>query len=138
MGAPPPVVSRKPHAGVGRDPPGCKVRGSGRPLHVQEELPTGLGPAPVRACLHPYPPGLDPSPGMEAIGATPRREALPPSPQLPGAPAPRGRTHLRREAAWGTWSSGTRHRARTLARAAPRPGSPRRSALCRPAEARAE
>lgn len=84
MGAPPPVVSRKPHAGVGRDPPGCKVRGSGRPLHVQEELPTGLGPAPVRACLHPYPPGLDPSPGMEAIGATPRREALPPA--LPTAP----------------------------------------------------
>lgn len=138
MGAPPPVVSRKPHAGPDRGPPGCKVKGFWRPLHVQEELPTGLGLAPVRPCLQPSPPRLDPSLGIRAPGTTPRPEAT--SPALPTStrrsrppradpPAPGGRL--------GDVERGTRHRARTLARAAPGPGSPRRSALCRPAEARA-
>lgn len=103
---------------------------------MQEEAPTRTGTFTRAALPTPRSHQAGPEPGYLGDGdhSAPGGCCYPPAPRLPGFTAPGGRTHLCWEVTWETPSYSPRHRARGLARAAPSPGAPRPSALCRPAE----
>lgn len=140
MGAPPllgrpPVIPRKPHASRDRDPRGVKGFWTG--IARPEDAPTRTGTFTPAALPTAASAGAEPKPGHLGGGnhSAPGACSHPPAPQSQALPPRAGRpTCAGRRPAAGTRSCGTRHRAQALARAAPSPGSPRCSALCRPAE----
>lgn len=97
-GAPPPVVSRKPHAGLDRDPQGCKVKG----FWAAIACPGGVAHRTGTCTDAALPTALSAGASSEPRHSGDRDHSapggyVPALPELPGAPAPRGRTHLRRE-----------------------------------------